>query len=414
MQIRPYDPDKDFAQTFRVFLECSWAQDTDEQRDAMRMLLEPDTTFVALLDGEVESVASNVLGEVYQLGRSLDLCVVGGVATSRVARRQQLATRVTAEALAHDVAVNGSLVAELGMFEQGFYDRLGFGTGAPIPWMWLDPGTIRVDAPRRAPVRLGMDDWMRVHESRLRRRPRHGACSITTPNHTRHDMMVLKQPFGLGFVDSSSGELTHHIWCVQEGAFSGPVEVRWMAWRTPEQFRELMALLGSLGEQTRLLKMAEPPGIQLQDLLHKPFQRMQSGWEGKFGTRTRYNAYTQLRICDLPGCLERTRLRSGESVTFHLTLTDPIEEHLRDAPWRGIGGEYVVTLGPESHAEPGKSAAGLPAMRTSVNTFSRLWHGVRSPTALAHSCADLEARADLLETLDRVLAMPTPLPDWDY
>ena len=43
--------------------------------------------------------------------------------------------------------------------------------------------------------------------------------------------------------------------------------------RTPAQFIELMGVLRSLGDQVHLVKLLEPAGIQLQDLLAKPFER---------------------------------------------------------------------------------------------------------------------------------------------
>lgn len=56
-------------------------------------------------------------------------------------------------------------------------------------------------------------------------------------------------------------------------------------------------------------------------------------------------AYWQMRICDLPGCLARTYL-PGEEVRFNLKLTDPVEDVPgEDAQWRGVAGDYVVTLG---------------------------------------------------------------------
>ena len=47
-----------------------------------------------------------------------------------------------------------------------------------------------------------------------------------------------------------------------------------MAYQTGEQFLELMALLRSLGDQVRLVRMNEPPGIQLQDLMIQPFKQI--------------------------------------------------------------------------------------------------------------------------------------------
>jgi hypothetical protein len=72
-----------------------------------------------------------------------------------------------------------------------------------------------------------------------------------------------------------------------------------------------------------------------------------------------------------------------------------------------------VTLGAECHAEKNSTHADLPTIRTSVGTFTRLWLGVKPPTGLALTCADLDAPPELLERLDRILLLPEPHPAWD-
>ena len=52
----------------------------------------------------------------------------------------------------------------------------------------------------------------------------------------------------------------------------GPYMINWCIWRTPEQFMELMGLIHSLGDQVKVVKMDEPPGIQLQDLVRQPIK----------------------------------------------------------------------------------------------------------------------------------------------
>ena len=82
--------------------------------------------------------------------------------------------------------------------------------------------------------------------------------------------------------------------------------------------------------------------------------------------------------------------------------------------WSGVGGDYVVTLGPECHAELHEPDPALPTMRTSVNTFTRLWLGVRSPSGLRFTCPDLDAPGELLERLDRTILLPPPQVDWGF
>ena len=100
------------------------------------------------------------------------------------------------------------------------------------------------------------------------------------------------------------------------------------------------------------------------------------------------------------------------AVRFNLCLDDPIERYLNGGTWRGVGGDYVVTLGGESHAAPGGEVA-LPTLAASVGAFTRLWLGVRPATGLAVT-DDLAGPPDLLAQLDRVLCLPEPKPDWDF
>ena len=173
-----------------------------------------------------------------------------------------------------------------------------------------------------------------------------------------------------------------------------------------------MALIRSLGDQVRLVKMREPQGIQLQDLIKQPFKHHQMSQKSKFESGMKALAYWQMRICDLSGCLQRTHLR-GDEVRFNQTLSDPIEQFLDErAPRRGLSGDYVITLGPSSGAEPGTNTR-LPTPRASVGGFTRLWLGVRPAAGLAMT-DDLSGPQELLEQLDNVLLLPEPKPDWDF
>ncbi|MHC4429658.1 MAG: hypothetical protein ACYS0D_13795, partial [Planctomycetota bacterium] len=120
----------------------------------------------------------------------------------------------------------------------------------------------------------------------------------------------------------------------------------------------------------------------------------------------------QMRICDVPGCLSRTRVR-GDEFRFNLRLSDPIERFLdAGAPWRGVAGDYVVTLGPTSGAESGGDSS-LPVLETTVNAFTRLWLGVCPASGLAIT-DQFCAPASLVEQLDEVLCLPSPKPDWRF
>jgi hypothetical protein len=118
-------------------------------------------------------------------------------------------------------------------------------------------------------------------------------------------------------------------------------------------------------------------------------------------------------MLNLPACLERTRLRE-ETLTLNLVLDDPVESLLpAESDWKGIGGEYVLTLGERCSVMPGHQR-GLETLRAGVGAFTRMWLGVLSATAL--SVTDhLSASQPVLERLDQLFAsVPRPHVDWDF
>ncbi|MHC4971793.1 MAG: GNAT family N-acetyltransferase [Planctomycetota bacterium] len=416
MELRAYDPERDFESFFRLFVEAGWAKDTERERESNALYTACGRVLVGDLGGEVESYASTHQGRMLHLDSELPLSVVSGVITGRVARQRGLALRLTAEAIAADAVERGAAVAMLGIFDQGFYDRLGFGTGPYDAYAAFDPAEISVkEKPTAPPVRLGADDWERVHAARMARRSVHGSIVVDDPRWTQQELLRREGAIGLGFEDPGSGEITHHLFAMPQGGHSGAWNVAWLVYRNPRQMRELMTLLASMADQLKLVRLIEPPGLQIQSLVNRPFRRRGLSEGGKFEATSRVFAWWQARILDLEACVAGTRLPGGESVTFGLVLSDPVTEYLMPATrekWSGVAGEWTVTLGPESRAERGVSN-GLPLLRTSVGTFTRLWLGAARPTDLAFLATDLDAPPDLLAQLDRVLRLPFPRPDWD-
>jgi hypothetical protein len=412
VEFREYSAGRDKDAVHRIWLETGWVEkDNQLQRESVDIFARSGRSLVAEINGEAECFVRNCPGSMRYLSEELPFTGVCAVTTSRLVRKQGIAAKLTAKALALDAA-DGALVSGLGMFEQGYYNRLGYATGSYEHWVSFDPARLRVDAAPRVPRRIILDDWKLVHRSRLARKRGHGGCNFIPPEETRAEMMWTKNGFGLGYADDA-GELTHHLWCdAGAGGEHGPYSVYWMAYRTREQFTELMALLKSLGDQVLSVRMHEPPGLQMQDLISQPFKQYDLTEKGKYEARASAYAYWQMRICDLSGCIERTRLPLGEA-RFNLKLTDPIGGLLEaDTPWRGCAGDYVVTLGKSSGAEAGRDDS-LPTMSASVNAFTRLWLGVRPASSLRYT-DDLDAPPELIETLDSVLRLPPPHPDWEF
>ena len=236
-------------------------------------------------------------------------------------------------------------------------------------------------------------------------------CNLAPPGMTRSEMLWPKDGFGLGYFDGPGGELTHHLWC-RPPARGNPFQVNWITWRTGEQFLELMAVVRSLGDQVRSIQMRQPPGIQMQDLLAQPFRFRQLTAKSKYEAKASASARWQMRICDLPACIVATHLRAGP-VSFNLKLTDPIEDLVEpDAPFKGISGEYVVTLGAESICAAGSDKS-LATLTATVGAFTRLWLGVLPASSLAIT-DELLGPPELLESLDNAIVVPKPHPDWDF
>jgi hypothetical protein len=409
---RPYDPERDLDAVRRIWRECGWVE--EDEFGALDIVLGLGRRMVAEVDGAAECLVITTPGDMRYVDETLPFSLVYGVTTSRVARKQGLASRLTAQCVAESAA-DGAAVSGLGAFELGYYDKLGFGTGGYDHVLEFDPAQLRLPNGIRArpPKRLVAADFEAIHDNRGRRRRCHGSCFFPDPDMSRAELEWGKHGFGLGYRDGADGAISHHVWFDTGGKDDrGPYRVRWLAYETLDQLLELLALMRDLGNQVRLIRMGNPPGLQLQDLLAEPVRMRALTRGAELAQQFWFIAWWQMRILDLGRCLAATRL-PGDAVRFGLTLTDPIEAYLpADAPWRGVGGEHVVTLGPESRAEPGRDAS-LPTMKASVNAFTRLWLGVQPATGLA-ATDELEAPGELLEALDRLVRLPVAHPDWDF
>lgn len=408
MNFRMYDPKKDKEAAHRIWHEIGWIDDKDDEA-AMDIFLSGSRVLVADINGTAESLVLSMPGHIRHLQDDLPFSAVAGVTTSRIARRQGFAAKLTAKLIADDVA-DGALVSGLGMFEQGFYNRLGFGTGSYEHWFHFDPMQLMVEQTARVPRRLTGDDWRLIHAATLARRRGHGAVNITPEQFTQAELKWQSKGFGLGYANGADDSLTHFFWGRLKGEH-GPLSVGMMIYQSSEQFLELLALIKNLGDQVHSVGMSEPAGIQLQDLLKQPFKNRNLTKKSEHEHNCWANAFWQVRICDVVGCLEKTHL--ADELRFNLALNDPIAEFLpEDAPWRGTTGDYVVTLGPSSGAEAGTDAT-LPTLTASVGAFSRLWLGVLPATSLAVT-DDLSAPPELLEALTHVLRLPKPSFGWDF
>jgi hypothetical protein len=266
MRFREYNPDADRTAAQRIWREIGWMDATGEE--LIDLFLTGGRTWVAELEGEPECVAHTMSASVRYLEEEVPAAVLAVVATSHVARKRGLANRLSAHLLALDAA-DGALLSLVGPFDQGFYNHLGFGNGSYDVVLDFDPATLMVSDRARTPRRFTRDDWEILHAAHLARRPVHGRCNYTSPVHFRVEMHH-KNAFCLGYCDTPDDSPSHCLWLNADDMDAGPYRVEWMVFRTPEQFRELMSLLRSFGDQVRLIHLRQPPGLQFQDMLSRP------------------------------------------------------------------------------------------------------------------------------------------------
>ncbi len=394
-------------EALRIWREVGWIS-SDWEEAPFEDFISAARAYVGELRGRPECLVATHPGTVNYHGRELDLCAVTAVTTGRIARRQGIATRLTAQAIAR-AAESGAHVAGLGVFDQGFYNRVGFGTGSPVRILTFDPASIKKGPRPRLPYQLTVEDAAAVHKSRWASRLTHGNCRLTPVEITRAEMRWTESGFGLGYFDDS-GDLTHHIWVYPKGEH-GPHSIWWLSYQTGEQFKELMQLVRTLGDQVHAVSIDEPAGIALDDLIEQPFKQLRLTRQSKFEAKSLSYAYWQVRILDLETCI--SAVTTTEEVRFNLVLDDPVTELVgSESGWQGLSGEYTVSLGARSTVARG-SVTGLPSLKAGIGAFSRLWFGVRSAASLSVTDT-LNGDPELMDRLDALLPARVPHFAWPY
>ncbi len=406
-ELTSYDRERDLDAVVRIWREVGWIESSPEHAAALDVFLEAGDAVVGLMEGGAECLVHRTPGSIRYLDDQLNVSTITAVTTSRVGRLQGFASKLTARTLAA-AAAEGAEVALLGMFEQGFYDRLGFGSGSYEHLFQFDPASLQVDLPTRPPCRLTTDHHADIHQALDHRHRSHGGLVLNAEGVTRADLEWAENPFGLGYRDDS-GELTHFVYGSAKDE-NGPYRVRVIAYRSTDELFELLGLLKSLSDQVAAVKMIEPPEIQLQDLLRHPIRAGYTSRGSVYAASHEAIAWWQLRIMDLAACVDPTA-PLGPPLRFNLRLTDPVATVAAEE-WEGIGGDYTVTLGDGATVTDGHDA-GLATLTATVNAFSRLLFGVRAASSLALT-TDLEGPPALLVELDTLLRLPAPHPGIDF
>lgn len=411
MTYRDYNSRTDVKAVRRIWSECGWIEDLETEGIFVSEFFDAaEDALVATIDDEAECAVHSTNGTLRYQSETLSLGAITAVTTSRIARKLGFARELTARMLARQVAA-GHEISALGMFDQGFYDKLGFGTGSYEQWIKFDPASLLVDRDFRAPKRLAVKDFEAMYYAMQNRYREHGGVTLDAKGFLKSELNLTDNGFGLGYFDGPNGSLSHFIWGSSKGEH-GPFEISVRAYQNTDQLIELLALIKSMADQINLVELLEFGEFQLQDLLKQPFRERRATENARFSSLSVSMAYWQARILDLNACLAKTRLDTP-TLRFNLNLSDPVAAELpEESNWRGIGGEYVVQLGESSYAEPGIDHQ-LPTLTASVNAFTRLWLGVRPASHLAKT-TDLGAKPELLAKLDRTVRLPRPHLGWDF
>jgi predicted acetyltransferase len=405
IELRDFDIEKDMVSVQRIWREIGWS-DSERTDQGMSAFFETGTTSVGLVNDEVECSVQAQTGSMRLDHEDLPLCVIAAVTTSRVARGLSLAQQLTARELAKGQR-RGEAVAVLGMFDQGFYNKLGFGTGAYINEFRVDPNLFDINLKPRTPRRLSAHDSDAMLAALMARPPLHGNVVINQSSCFQAELRM-EDGVGLGYFEGK--RLTHFVWMKPQGEH-GPYKVKWMGYENGQGLLEILALLKSLGDQVYSIHMMEPPHVQLQSMLKRPFRSQAVAEEGKYAAEQSACAWYQLRILDIPACINALSY-SGRDIVFQLNVEDPVDEMLAgDDSWRPVGGSFDVTLGQHAAVKPAQDKS-LPALTCTINTLSRLIWGVSSASNLAISDG-LQAPVSLLTALDGVFT-PNPKPGWDF
>ncbi len=408
--VRPYDPDRDRNDIERVWRECGWIE-ADNKAHLTSFLTEVDAADATVFEeaGHAEALVLVTPGTFCQGLKDLPLAGVTALNTSRVARKRGIAARILAAAIARAFA-EGAVVSALGVFERGYYDRLGYGAGTYVHTAQFDPVRLAVPRLDRAPERIPLSDWETVHQARLAIPARHGTMKLTDPRITKAEMERFQNGFGLGFRDGAT--ITHCLWIDAGTGEEGPYVVAFTAYSSLTQYVELMALLAALNDQIRQVRVVQAPGTQIEDFLRQPYQGQNTTRGGAFEERIDVSAHWQLRIGNLEAAVEALG-GCGSAWQVNLRLSDPVARFLtEDAPWTGIGGEYTLTLGEECSVAAGMST-GAPGLECDVAAFSRYWMGAVSAEFLQATGA-FRCGVDTARKLDETLALPRPDRGWDF
>ncbi len=418
VELVEFEYDRDMDDILRVWTETGWFDGEDRPERFIKQFFEANDgrSVVARLNGHTESVVHRSLGSMHYDDTQVSLGGVTAVTTSRIARRLRMASRLTARTVAH-LGDEGVAVAALGMFEQGFYDRVGFAAGSYENRVQVYPGDLDIPVPYRTPERLDLDDDLEeIHAAIVDRMPWHGGIAVGGERLSQAGAQIDDQPTLFGY--RTDGTLSHFLMLEMKGE-NGPDRVLGMAYQTKYQCLELLRLIQEWGDQVDSIRFVEPVWLKAQEFMRQPGREYRRTKGTAHEMHIDADAWWQARIVDLDACVRAMR-PAGREFSIAVEVDDPIQDHLVDSgyagSWQPLSGLWRLTFGPNAGAErlAPDTANDTPAdLVTTVNALTQWWLGVTSADTLAVVGA-FEAKPDVIDQLDDLTAhLPTPQLGWD-
>jgi hypothetical protein len=420
LDLNPFDFDRDMESVLRIWHETGWYDGEDRQRAQIKAFFKANEgrSLVARLDGQAESVVHCTLGSMRYgtapAAREISVGAITAVTTSRVARKLGAASRLTARTIA-EMGDDGAAVALLGMFEQGFYDRFGFGVGPYEHNVWAYPGSLRVPAEYRTPERFDFEHHSdELHEAVVSRYRTHGGVVIGGERSTATVVNLDQQVSVYGY--RTEGSISHWM-AVEHTEEFGPDRVVAWAFQSPQQCLELLRLVQEWGDQVDLIRFIEPAWMQAQDFDADPVHNYRRTKGSKVHVRTDADAWWQVRIVNMDTCIAAME-PVAEPFEVVAEIEDPVADHLADSgysgSWEPLSGVWRLSFGRQHRAERLADTSRNVDLRTSVNALSRWWLGVLPASSLG-VIRQMDASHDLLRLLDPLTAqLPRPHPGWDF
>ncbi len=420
LELAPFDFERDMESVLRIWSETGWHDGEETKATQIRgfFCANDGRSLVARLNGEAESAVHCTLGSMRYGNepdhRELSLGAITAVTTSRVARRLRAASLLTSRAVA-DMGDEGVAVALLGMFEQGFYDRFGFGVGPYEHKVWVYPGSLQIPADYRTPERFDLDHHgEELHEAVINRHRTHGGVVIGGERSTVAAVNIDHEVSIYGY--RTDGVISHWM-AVEHNDENGPDRLVAWAYQSPQQCLELLRLIQEWGDQVDLIRFIEPVWMQAQDFDTEPGHNYRRTKGSTFHVRTEADAWWQIRIVDLETCIA-AMAPVTEPFDVVVRLEDPVEGHLAQSgftgSWLPLSGLWKFSFGATHTAERLTHTATDVDLRTSINALSRWWLGVLPASALG-IIGQMDADDHVLRRLDSLTArLPRPQPGWDF